>query len=78
MLSEFPNSCFIFDEIHAYDPIITGLIVGTTKFLINQEASCLFLSSTLLGFLKKILESELQSITFLEPNPFETGFLKKK
>ena len=25
MLSEFPNACFIFDEIHAYEPRIIGL-----------------------------------------------------
>src|SRR5919108_4944959 len=35
MLSEFQNSCFVFDEIHAYNPTITGLTVATAKFLKN-------------------------------------------
>jgi CRISPR-associated endonuclease/helicase Cas3 len=69
MLSEFPNSCFIFDEIHAYDPIITGLTVATAKHLISRNASCLFLSATMPEFLRKqVLQQEIPSISFLEPS----------
>ncbi len=68
MLSEFPNSCFIFDEVHAYDPTITGLTVATAKYLTKQDASCLFLSATMPAFLRKILEKELAPISFLEPS----------
>lgn len=69
MLSEFPNSCFVFDEIHAYDPVITGLTVATAKYLIAQDASCLFLSATMPAFLRRqILEHEISSISFLEPS----------
>lgn len=68
MLSEFPNSCFIFDEVHAYDPTITGLTVATAKYLTKQDASCLFLSATMPSFLRKILEKELAPISFLEPS----------
>jgi CRISPR-associated endonuclease/helicase Cas3 len=69
MLSEFPNSCFIFDEFHAYDPVITGLSIATAKFVIKHGASCLFLSATMPHFLEKFLESELPDIEFLRPNP---------
>ena len=81
MLSEFPNSCFIFDEIHAYEPLITGLIVATAKFLTKQNASCLFLSATLPSFLKKILENEIKPISYLEPdinNSSDKHILEKK
>lgn len=67
MLSEFPNSCFIFDEIHAYDPTITGLTIATAKNLVSYNASCLFLSATLPKFLKKIIEDNVPSTLFLEP-----------
>jgi CRISPR-associated endonuclease/helicase Cas3 len=68
MTSEFPNSCFIFDEIHAYDSTITGLTVATAKYLTENNASCLFLSATMPAFLRRILEDEIPSITFLEPS----------
>jgi CRISPR-associated endonuclease/helicase Cas3 len=69
MLSEFPNSCFIFDEFHAYDPVITGLTIATAKFVIKHGSSCLFLSATMPHFLAKFLESELPDIGFLKPDP---------
>lgn len=72
MLSEFPNSCFIFDEIHAYEPKITGLILATTKFISNNDGKCMFLTATLPRFLRKILENEGRNdgedISFIEPN----------
>lgn len=69
MLTEFPNSCFIFDEIHAYEPRLTGLVIATVKFLTTHNANCLFLSATLPQFIKEILEKEVRSISFIEPNP---------
>ncbi len=68
MLSEFPNSCFIFDEFHAYEPRLTGLVIATVKFLMAQNGTCLFLSATLPKFLKDILREEVRSISFIEPN----------
>jgi len=71
MLSEFPNSCFIFDEIHAYDPVITGLVVATAKFLSENNASCLFLSATMPDFIKNILANEISPINSISPLPDE-------
>ncbi len=69
MLSEFPNSCFIFDEVHAYEPTIIGLTVATAKYLVNHNASCLFLSATLPKFIRQILTEGIGLIHFLEPSP---------
>jgi CRISPR-associated endonuclease/helicase Cas3 len=68
MLSEFPNACFVFDEIHAYDPIITGLIIATAKLVCELKASCLFLSATMPEFLKQFLSSEIEHVQFVSPS----------
>lgn len=68
MLSEFPHSCFIFDEVHAYDPVVTGFVIATARFLIENDASCLFLSATMPDFIKKMLEDEISSIEFVAPS----------
>jgi len=68
MLSEFPNSCFIFDEVHAYDPVVTGFVIATARFLADNDASCLFLSATMPDFIKKMLEDEISSIEFVAPS----------
>jgi len=67
MLSEFPHSTFIFDEIHAYNPKLTGLIIATAKYLTKHNAKVMFLTATLPTFLKKILESQID-IGFVEPS----------
>lgn len=69
MLSEFPNSCFVFDEVHAYDPVITGLTLATAKFLATQNGSCLFLSATMPQFLDKLIEQEVPLVQFIRPDP---------
>jgi len=71
MLAEFPHGLFVFDEIHAYDPTVTGLTVATAKFLQKIGASCIFMSATLPSFLKGILEREVPDIGFIEPSPME-------
>ena len=71
MLAEFPHGLFVFDEIHAYDPTVTGLTVATAKFLHEIGASCIFMSATLPSFLKGILEREVPDIGFIEPSPME-------
>lgn len=68
MLSEFPNSCFVFDEIHAYDPVITGFIIATAKFVNEHNASCLFLSATMPDFIKRMLKSEITNFDFVAPS----------
>ena len=68
MLSEFPNSVFVFDEIHAYNPKLTGLIMATVRYLVKRNATCLFLTATLPTFIRKIIEAEIPGISFIEPS----------
>lgn len=81
MLSEFPNSCFIFDEIHAYNPKLTGLTMATAKFLVDRNATCMFLSATLPKFIRKLIEHEIPSISFMQPsyrNDSDRNILEQK
>jgi len=69
MLAEFPNACFIFDEIHAYDPRVVGLTLASAKLLARWETKCLFLSATLPSFLHKLISDTIEDIPFIEPDP---------
>ncbi|NLB77253.1 MAG: CRISPR-associated helicase Cas3', partial [Crenarchaeota archaeon] len=71
MLSEFPNACFVFDEIHAYDPIVTGFIIATAKLVCELHASCLFLSATMPEFLRQMITLEIAHAQFLFPSSEE-------
>ncbi|CAG0995991.1 CRISPR-associated nuclease/helicase Cas3 [Methanosarcinales archaeon] len=69
MLAEFPNACFIFDEIHAYDPRVIGLTLRSAKLATQWGARCLFLSATLPAFLRKLITENIENVPFIEPNP---------
>jgi CRISPR-associated endonuclease/helicase Cas3 len=69
MLSEFPHSVFVFDEIHAYNPHLTGLTMATVRYIITHKARCMFLTATLPTFIRKLIEQEIPGIQFLEPSP---------
>ena len=59
MLAEFPNACFIFDEVHAYDPRVVGLILAAARLLAGWGARFLFISATLPTFLENLIRSVL-------------------
>ncbi len=61
-LSEFPNACFIFDEIHAFEPKLFGLTIAMSKWLQSMGAKLLFASATLPQFAENLLREHL-SIT---------------
>lgn len=69
MLIEFPNSCFIVDEIHAYDPRVVGLTLGSARLISKWGARFLFLSATLPSFLKKLITEAMGELPFIEPDP---------
>lgn len=69
MLSEFPNSCFIFDEIHSYEPRMTGLIIATAKFCKKMNASVAFISATFPKFLLELISNNLDGVHFIRPDP---------
>ncbi len=69
---EFFNGIFIFDEIHAYDPSLTGLIIGMAQVLTKPpyNATILFMSATFPSFLQKLLKENVdQSMDIIELNP---------
>jgi CRISPR-associated endonuclease/helicase Cas3 len=72
-LAEFMNSCVIFDEVHAFEPLITGLTLATARLLTSEEfnAKVLFTSATIPKFLEKLIEKELEidESHIIEPNP---------
>ncbi len=69
-LIEFPGACFIFDEIHAYEPRITGLIFAMIDWLKPLGAKFLFASATMPRFLQGLIEEHLPNKpTIIEPDP---------
>ncbi len=69
MLAEFPNACFVFDEIHAYDPRVVGLTLGSAKLISQWGARCLFFSATLPAFLHKLINDTIRQLPLIEPDP---------
>lgn len=59
MLAEFPRAVFVFDEIHAYEPRLTGLILGAAGLLERMGGRCAFLSATLPRFLQLLIRDAL-------------------
>ncbi|MDD5090319.1 MAG: CRISPR-associated helicase Cas3' [Candidatus Wallbacteria bacterium] len=74
-LAEFPGACFVFDEIHAFEPLLIGLTIATIRLLKRMGASVLFASATLPEFLEKILckELEIDEDNVISPDPDFTG-----
>ena len=56
---EFRNACFIFDEIHAYDPLVTGLTIAAVKWLKSMNARVLFATATLPKRIEELLKKEI-------------------
>lgn len=69
-LIEFPGACFIFDEIHAYEPRIVGLIFAMIHWLKPLGAKFLFASATMPEFLQQLINEHLtDELAIIEPDP---------
>jgi len=72
-LFDYQNACFIIDEFHAYDALMTGLLLATIKWLKREfKAKIFFLSATIPQFLmdliiNKIYEGDKSKLH--QPNP---------
>ena len=67
-ISEMVNGLFIIDEIHAYDPHTTALIIEALRILYQDfRANCLVMSATIPSFLKELLMKELKLCTEIKP-----------
>ncbi len=53
------DSAIIFDEIHAYDPYTTSLIIIASRDLKTRGAKFAFMTATLPSYLRKLLADEL-------------------
>lgn len=62
-ISEMTGGLFVFDEIHAYDPHVTALILKTIQYLSKLDAKFLFLSATFPEFLKDRILQVLPGIS---------------
>lgn len=75
-LAEFVNSCIVYDEVHAFEPLITGLTLATAKLLQSEpfDAKILFTSATIPKFLEKLIRENLgiDELHVIEPNPADT------
>lgn len=69
MLCEFKDSCFIFDEIHAYEPKMTGLILGLAKLIKQMGGKIMFVTATMPNFLKTLINKELNINDEIIPDP---------
>lgn len=68
MLAEFPNACFIFDEVHAYDPRVVGLTLATAKLVSCWGGRSLFLSATLPEFLGHLIREAIEQVPTIVPD----------
>lgn len=74
-LAEFPNACFVFDEVHAFEPLLVGLTLATARWLKQQGAKLLFASATLPKFLERLLMETLDIAPdhIVAPDPTQAG-----
>ncbi len=60
-LTEMKNSLLIFDEIHAYEPNIVGIILAMLKLLTEEyDSKVLIMSATLPKFIEKLIDDLLE------------------
>ena len=74
-LSEMAGSLLIFDEIHAYNPRTTALILSVLKILKNDyKVNLLILSATLPSFILELFSKELNinKLISLSPDELDT------
>ncbi|MCF2138525.1 MAG: CRISPR-associated helicase Cas3' [Candidatus Lokiarchaeota archaeon] len=60
-LPEVIQSVVVFDEIHAYNPHLFGLICGLIRMLRKFGAKILIMTATMPSFMEKILKQELSA-----------------
>ena len=68
MLAEFPNACFVFDEVHAYDPRVVGLSLAAAKMARRWNVHSLFFSATLPRFLESLIRQAIGQAPMIVPD----------
>lgn len=79
-LFDYNQACFIIDEFHTYDALMTGLMLATIKWLKdNFNAKIFFMSATIPRFLRELIIKNIYNSdksVFIEPNPKEESDAK--
>lgn len=74
-LFDYQNACFIIDEFHTYDALMTGLMLATVKWLKTHfNAKIFFMSATIPDFLKTCIIDNIyakEESVFRKPDPAE-------
>lgn len=66
---EWAGACFIFDEIHAYDPNVFAQIIALLRFATRRlNVRALVMTATLPQYLHRELESALGNFHFIQAN----------
>lgn len=72
-LAEFHQACFVFDEVHAFEPLLAGLTLATVKLFTGEpfNAKVLFASVTIPKFLENYIRDEIgiSADQIISPNP---------
>ena len=72
-LFDYQNACFIIDEFHAYDALMTGLMLATIRWLKREfNAKIFFMSATIPNFLLEIIVEKIfngDKTILKQPNP---------
>ncbi len=82
-INDINNACIVYDEIHAYDPRITGLILGMSKLMIEEfNVNILFMSASFPEFLinkiNEVFNTEIPIIKLDPENDQDNMILSKK
>jgi len=73
-IAELAGSLFIFDEIHAYDPHTTALILQIASYIKETlRGKFLFMTATMPTFLKGRIKNAINISQELHPTPQELG-----
>ena len=77
-LSELKNALLIFDEIHAYEPNILGIILAMLETLKEYEARFLIMSATLPNFIEEIFVKALNPEKLKIPDKEADNFIRHR
>ena len=72
LMIELIDSIIIFDEIHAYEPRILGLIIGLMKILRKYNVKILIMTATIPSFIIELIRNEVfpdEELPLLELSP---------
>ncbi|MCY3412076.1 MAG: CRISPR-associated helicase Cas3' [Candidatus Heimdallarchaeota archaeon] len=69
-IRDLRESLIIFDEIHAYNPLLTGLIIGMSKLLIDEfNSRIFFMSASFPSFVIELIKTYIGDIPLVNLDP---------